>query len=226
MKKLLCLSLSFVFVLTTAQAKLNVTYPDCQDEANAYDAECTLGTCNDPSTCSADTCKQLQQVFTECEEIEKVVKEAIDGSAPSAPGTVPTSTDPGDIEAVVLEELGKPSVSTTNSGAKYAAGYQGPVFDGPGLRGGANQVAGQLDNNVSKERNLKRLIIDWTNFMLSVAAIMAVVALVWAGFLYITAFGDDSRMETAKKIVIWVVLGILLILASYAIVNTVMRAVF
>jgi len=101
-----------------------------------------------------------------------------------------------------------------------------PIFNGPGLRGGADKVGATIDNAVSKERDLKKLIIDWSNFLLSIAAIMAVVALVWAGFLYITAFGDDSRMETAKKIVIWVVGGILLILGAYAIVNTVMRAAF
>jgi len=116
---------------------------------------------------------------------------------------------------------------TPNSGRAVAQfNYQGPTFDGPGLRGGSNIVAGRLDNSISKERDLKRLIIGWTNFITSVVALLAVVALVWAGTLYVTAFGDDSRMESAKKIVIWVVIGIILILGAYAIVNTVMQAVF
>ena len=92
------------------------------------------------------------------------------------------------------------STGSSSSGASYDNNrYTEPVFDGPGLIGGATYVEGRLDSGVSKERNLKELIIGWTNFLLSIAAIMAVVALVWAGFLYITAFGDDSRMETAKK---------------------------
>jgi len=108
----------------------------------------------------------------------------------------------------------------------FTVPYDGPIFRGKGLYGGAAIVEEHLDDGVSKEGDIKELIIGWTNFLLSIAALLAVVAIVWAGFLYITAAGDDSRMETAKKIVIWVIVGILLILAAYAIVNTVMQAVF
>lgn len=116
--------------------------------------------------------------------------------------------------------------SESNVGGSIYVPYDGPVFTGPGLEGGALLAENLLDDNVSKERDLKELVIGWTNFILSVAALLAVVALVWAGFLYVTAVGDDGRMETAKKIVIWVFIGILLILAAYAIVNTVMIAAF
>lgn len=113
-----------------------------------------------------------------------------------------------------------------NVGGSIYVPYGGPVFTGPGLEGGALLAENLLDDNVSKERDLKELVIGWTNFLLSVAALLAVIAIVWAGFLYVTAAGDDSRMETAKKIIIWVFIGILLILAAYAIVNTVMQAAF
>jgi len=225
MKKLLSLSVSLVFafgMFSVAQAQLNNQYPACQGFADAYDTcdnKCSNASGLNINDCD---CSDKLAAFSNCQtdEFNKPADPATDtaGSGSSSAGNSGAST--GNAPSA------PPTTSGTNAGAKYAAQYQGPVFDGPGLRGGANQVAGQLDNGVSKERNLKRLIISWTNFLLSIAAIMAVVALVWAGFLYITAFGDDSRMETAKKIVIWVVLGILLILAAYAIVNTVMRAVF
>lgn len=114
----------------------------------------------------------------------------------------------------------------SNVGGSIYVPYDGPVFTGPGLEGGALLAENLLDDNVSKERDLKELVIGWMNFLLSLAALLAVIAIVWAGFLYVTAAGDDGRMETAKKIVIWVVIGILLILAAYAIVNTVMQAAF
>ncbi len=117
-------------------------------------------------------------------------------------------------------------INTSSSGGAVNLPYGGPVFNGPGLQEGALITEQFLDDNVSKERDIKELIIGWINFLLSVTALIAVVALVWAGFVYITSLGDDSRMETAKKIIIWVVIGILIILAAYAIVNTVMEAVF
>ncbi len=101
-----------------------------------------------------------------------------------------------------------------------------PVFDGPGIKKGAKIVKCNLDRGVSKEKDLNKLIIAWMKFFLSVVAVVSVVAIVWAGFLYITAGGDDAQHEKAKKIIIWVALGIILIFGSYAIVNTVMQARF
>ncbi len=102
----------------------------------------------------------------------------------------------------------------------------GTVFCGPGVSGGAGLVKQNLDSSVYKQHDLKKLMISWTRFLYPIAALAAVIALVWAGFLYITAFGDDSRTEMAKKIIIWVVAGILLIMGSFAIVNTIIGAAF
>lgn len=101
-----------------------------------------------------------------------------------------------------------------------------PIFSGPGLVGGANLTESVLDNNISKERNLKTLIIGWTKFLYPIATLAAVVAFIWAGFLYITAMGDDGKIDSAKKIMIWTVIGLLTILGSYAIVSTIMKAAF
>ncbi len=105
-------------------------------------------------------------------------------------------------------------------------GENDTVFSGPGLEKGAKIVKCRLDKGVSKEKDLKKLIASWSNFLMSITATLAVVALIWAGFLYITAGGEDGNMEKAKKIIIFVAIGIVLILGSYAIVNTVMKARF
>lgn len=101
-----------------------------------------------------------------------------------------------------------------------------PVFDGPGIKKGAKIVKCNLDRGVSKEKNLNTLLIGWMKFFLSVTAVVAVLAIVFAGFLYITAGGDDAQTEKAKKVVMWVAIGIILIFGSYAIVNTLMQARF
>ncbi len=100
-----------------------------------------------------------------------------------------------------------------------------PIFTGPGLKPGADIAATMLDPGVSKERDLPTLVIGWVKFFSGIMAVIAVVAVVYAGFLYISAFGEDSQMEKAKNIVLYVILGIILVFAAYAIVNTIMRAV-
>ncbi len=104
--------------------------------------------------------------------------------------------------------------------------YSGPIFDGPGLRGGAQMAQMKLSNSISKQRDIKKLIISWAKFALEIAAVLAVLALIYAGFRYITDMGDGGGIEAAKKIIIWTIVGILLILSSYAIVNTVIKARF
>lgn len=154
---------------------------------------------------------------------------AVSGSGSSFDSFITTSTTPTNtgVSSPTTPIATSTFTSTeSNVGGSIYVPYDGPVFTGPGLEGGALLAENLLDDNVSKERDLKELVIGWMNFLLSLAALLAVIAIVWAGFLYVTAAGDDGRMETAKKIVIWVVIGILLILAAYAIVNTVMQAAF
>ena len=122
-----------------------------------------------------------------------------------------------DLECVIDIDLG--SVIDFSDGSE-------PIFDGPGLKKGAKIVKCNLDKGLSKEKNLNTLLIGWMKFFLSVTAVVAVLAIVFAGFLYITAGGEDGQTEKAKKIVMWVAIGIILIFGSYAIVNTIMKARF
>jgi hypothetical protein len=131
---------------------------------------------------------------------------------------------PGEVFCNELEEKAGGITDTTD--AKPQIDLSKPVLNGPGLKGGIRAVKRDLDDNVYQGKDLKSLIIGWTNFLLPIAALLAVVALVWAGFMYITDLGDGSRAESAKKILMYVAGGILLILASYAIVNTIIRATF
>lgn len=93
-----------------------------------------------------------------------------------------------------------------------------PVFDGPGLRRGARIVKCNIDRGISTEEDLNILILGWVNFVLQIVAVIAIVVIIYAGFLYISSGGDDA--EKPKKIIMYVVIGIILIMGAYAIVNT------
>lgn len=103
---------------------------------------------------------------------------------------------------------------------------EGTVFCGGGLTEGDALTQEYLSDDVSKADDLLLLVIGWTNFLLPIVALIAVVAIVWAGVLYVTSFGDDGRIETAKKIIMWVVIGLIIMLGAYAIVNTILNIEF
>jgi cysteine-rich repeat protein len=95
----------------------------------------------------------------------------------------------------------------------------GTVFDGPGAIIGLQQVfkPNYAGNTYGSAIGI---ITGWTNFLLPFVGAIAIAAIVYAGFLYLTAAGNDEQAGKAKKIIIWVVIGIIVIFSAYAIVNT------
>ena len=62
---------------------------------------------------------------------------------------------------------------------------------------------------------IKKLV----NFSLPYLVLAAFLGYVVAGFMYVTAFGNDEQMQKAKKIIVWVSVGLILVILSYAITN-------
>ncbi|MEI6144040.1 MAG: pilin [Candidatus Berkelbacteria bacterium] len=61
----------------------------------------------------------------------------------------------------------------------------------------------------------------WKIIQLAVyyAEVVAVFLILYASFLYITSFGDESKAESAKKTLIWTVIGLAFILSANVIIN-------
>ncbi len=69
---------------------------------------------------------------------------------------------------------------------------------------------------------LIRTIINW---MLGVAFAIAVVFLIFGGFMYITSAGNEESAEKGKGTVVNALIGIVIIILSYVIVNVVANLV-
>lgn len=78
-------------------------------------------------------------------------------------------------------------------------------------------------NQIGENTSLRQYILNVLNFALTFLGLIAVAFIVYAGFLYVTSAGDDGNMEKAKKIILYAVIGILVILAAFALVNTVIQ---
>lgn len=55
--------------------------------------------------------------------------------------------------------------------------------------------------------------------LLAVAGAVAVVYLIIGGYRYITAMGNEDQMKTAKTTMIWAVLGLVIVVCAWLIVN-------
>ncbi len=92
-----------------------------------------------------------------------------------------------------------------------AVGGSGDQFAGDaGLAGAGTNLYATITN-----------IIRW---FIGFLGIIAVMLIIYAGFLWMTAAGNEQRIEKAKKVLIGALIGLLLIIFSFAIVSFIFNA--
>lgn len=72
---------------------------------------------------------------------------------------------------------------------------------------------------------LDKLVVTLLNFMVMIAAILAIVYLIWAGIKYITAGTDDEQAKKAKLGIQHAIIGIVIIILSALIIQFVSNVV-
>lgn len=63
------------------------------------------------------------------------------------------------------------------------------------------------------------------NLALDFAFIISVIMVLYSAFLYVTSGGESTKAETAKKILLWAVVGIILLFLAKTIVGLVQTQV-
>ena len=71
--------------------------------------------------------------------------------------------------------------------------------------------------NITKFTNIFQLGDSIIAFAIRLIALFAVLSLILGGFWIMTAFGDEGRVDTGKKIILYGVIGLAIVLASYVI---------
>lgn len=66
---------------------------------------------------------------------------------------------------------------------------------------------------------LYQIGINILNLLLSIFGIIAIISLVVGGGMYLTAYGDEKRIETGKKIIVYAIIGIVVALSAVVIIN-------
>jgi cytochrome bd-type quinol oxidase subunit 2 len=79
--------------------------------------------------------------------------------------------------------------------------------------------AGNPDNLVSNALTVQQIAMGVLKFLLSVVGIIAIISLVIGGATYLTAYGDEKRIDKAKSIIKYSIIGIIVVLAALVIAN-------
>lgn len=97
------------------------------------------------------------------------------------------------------------------------------VFDGGGAQAGIGQAAGIEGLAQGEPRSvIERALLIVINFV----ALMAVIAIVVAGLFLILGMGDETSKERAKKIIIYTIVGLFVLLFVRVIVGFITRGIF
>jgi len=71
------------------------------------------------------------------------------------------------------------------------------------------------------DSTLREIILLAINFILGFVGLIAVIMLIYGGFILLTSSGEEEKTKKAKSTILFAIIGIVVILFSFAIINTV-----
>ncbi|MFA6588432.1 MAG: pilin [Patescibacteria group bacterium] len=72
--------------------------------------------------------------------------------------------------------------------------------------------------------DLKQTILNVVSFVLGLLGLIAVVMILYGGFIWLTAGGNEDKVGSAKKIISSAIIGLIIVLLAWAIVNFVIKS--
>lgn len=73
--------------------------------------------------------------------------------------------------------------------------------------------------------DIRLIVANIIKGALSLSGIIALLMVLYGGFLWLTSTGEANRVDKGKKVLVWATLGIVVIASAYIITLTVFRAI-
>ena len=67
--------------------------------------------------------------------------------------------------------------------------------------------------------DLSDIIINIMNWLLVIVGVIAIIAFVISGILYLTAAGDSNQIDGAKTAMTWSIVGVIVALMGYVVIS-------
>lgn len=83
---------------------------------------------------------------------------------------------------------------------------------------GLNPIKDNINISTSEE-SAQVVVVRLINLALTFLGLVAVVLILWGGFKWMTAGGNDENVDAAKKIITAAVIGLAIVISAYAIAN-------
>jgi len=92
-------------------------------------------------------------------------------------------------------------------------------------RGGLEDIGHTVYGSETPQKPIMQIIAEIIKYVLSFLGIIFLILILYGGFLWMTAGGNEEQVAKAKTIVINSIIGVIIILSSYAITYYVLENV-
>lgn len=82
-----------------------------------------------------------------------------------------------------------------------------------------------LNPSLTTESSFRGFVIRVVNFALGFLGLFAVIIVIYGGFLYVSAGGEEENTQKGKKAILYATIGLLIVMGSFAFVNTIIGSV-
>lgn len=104
----------------------------------------------------------------------------------------------------------------------FDSGDQGLSF--VQYEGGIAELNDQgYDQSLVTSNDARDFILRIVDFALGFLGLAAVIVIIYAGVLYVTAGGETDKTDKAKKAITYATIGLIIVMGSFAFVNTIIR---
>lgn len=105
-----------------------------------------------------------------------------------------------------------------------------PVFAESGkdcFKGGVGNLSADCGTKATgSDQNLMDMFTIIVNFVLGLVGMIAVVMIIFGGIQYTTSTGESAKVKKAKDTIMYGVIGLVISLLAFAIVNFVIKQIF
>lgn len=136
--------------------------------------------------------------------------------------TVLTLTILASFFSVVPSVLAQPSGGTGNLGTGGTGNLGGGGIGNPGCGGGSGVLPNPFKGGCSLYELLEAII---QNILLPIGAVLAVLAFIYSGFLYVTARGNTTKIKTAHRALLYSAIGTAILLGAWAIAKVIQNTI-
>ena len=84
------------------------------------------------------------------------------------------------------------------------------------------QLLSTQDQIIPGETDLRSLVISMINYALGFLGLIAVIMVMYGGITYVISAGNDEAVGNAKKIIMFALIGLVIIMLAFAMVNWVL----